>query len=563
MTAIQPYEAPVARRPLDLEDYIGIARRHSGWILGPLYAGFVISIVIAYCLPNVYEASAKLQIRPSQVSDNLIQTTVNQQLIERLAQIESVVTSRQSLSGLIQDPRLNLYPEERAKLPLEDVEDQMRKDIKVTMLNGDAATRRGVSVFSVSFSYRRRKEAQATVQALVTLFINQSAVAQREQQNTLKEVFTDELSQARADLEKKNQALTAFRKANDGRLPEQETMNMGYLASLQNQVSAVERELSRLANERLTLDTQLTFLKSQMAALDTVADESPAANSAAFRQSEEITRLNRQIDGIETSLQELRQIYKENYPDIRNYGKSLGVLKKKRDDLVAQQEAERAAAAAKPDEQKKAVNSKLIFSRNSIQGDIDKENALIVANQRDQEFQRKNQDRLNKEIEAYRARLAATSAIETQNVDLRRDAQAAADRYEKLQHNQDLVRENAELVSRGATEVLEQIDPPTVPMNPQSPKRPMIVGAGIALSLLIGLALAGVQEARDSSLKNLKDVRAYTNLPVLCSVPLLENTFLVKRKRRITFLAWAAAIIVGLLAVAAALAYYAAVIRAS
>src|SRR5215472_848367 len=136
MTAIQPYDAPVARRPLDLEDYIGIARRHSGWILAPLYAGFVLSIVIAYSLPNVYEATAKLQIRPSQVSDNLIQATTNQQLVERLAQIESVVTSRQSLSGLIQDPRLNLYPEERAKLPLEDVEDQMRKDIHVTMLNG-------------------------------------------------------------------------------------------------------------------------------------------------------------------------------------------------------------------------------------------------------------------------------------------------------------------------------------------------------------------------------------------------------------------------------------------
>ena len=34
MTAAQPYIA-VSRRPLDLEDYINVARRHSGWIAGP------------------------------------------------------------------------------------------------------------------------------------------------------------------------------------------------------------------------------------------------------------------------------------------------------------------------------------------------------------------------------------------------------------------------------------------------------------------------------------------------------------------------------------------------
>jgi hypothetical protein len=82
------------------------------------------------------------------------------------------------------------------------------------------------------------------------------------------------------------------------------------------------------------------------------------------------------------------------------------------------------------------------------------------------------------------------------------------------------------------------------------------VGGGTAASFLIGLALAGVQEAKDASLKNLKDVRAYTNLPVLCSIPLLENTLLVKRKKRITYLAWSAALVVGIVAICLSLAFY-------
>src|SRR5581483_2925452 len=74
--------------------------------------------------------------------------------------------------------------------------------------------------------------------------------------------------------------------------------------------------------------------------------------------------------------------------------------------------------------------------------------------------------------------------------------------------------------------------------KPVAPKRYYIIGVGCVVSLMLGLALAGVQEARDSSLKNLKDVRAYTNLPVLSSIPLLENSLLVKRKRRLAYVAW-------------------------
>jgi hypothetical protein len=57
-------------------------------------------------------------------------------------------------------------------------------------------------------------------------------------------------------------------------------------------------------------------------------------------------------------------------------------------------------------------------------------------------------------------------------------------------------------------------------------------------------------------LKNLKDVRAYTNLPVLSSIPLLENGLLVRRKRRLFWLAWSSAVMVGVAAMAAALYYY-------
>ena len=80
--------------------------------------------------------------------------------------------------------------------------------------------------------------------------------------------------------------------------------------------------------------------------------------------------------------------------------------------------------------------------------------------------------------------------------------------------------------------------------------------AGFNLHNQSGLVLAGAKEMKDTSLKNLKDVRAYTNLAVLSSIPLLENALLIRRKRRLLWLAWSSAIIIGSIAMSGSAYYY-------
>jgi polysaccharide chain length determinant protein (PEP-CTERM system associated) len=562
MTAAQPYIA-VSRRALDLEDYFSIARRHYGWIAGPAFAGLVISTVVAFCLPNVYVARAVMQIAPSQISENLVQSVVNQQLTERIQQMESNITSRQSLATLINDPRLNLYKDLKNKEPLEDIEDEMRQAVHI-VINPEISSRKGASIFTISFEYGSRKGAQDTVNALITRFIAESTNSQRDQQATLTEFFGDEVAQAKANLEKQTEALNRFRKDNEGRLPEQESMNIAALTSLQTEVNGIDQDLSRLSNEKLTLQTQITYLENELKLNSSFAQEiadSPLPTSAVARQNDDLNGINKSIEQLELDIQRLKQIYRPNYPDVKNAETNLKILQKKRDDLVAAQAKDQADEAAKPKPvQKKATNFNALASQTKIEGDIAHARALLQNNENDRDARLKKRESLNKEIGDYRARLAATSALEANYADLKRDYATAAEKYEKYQKQKDLTTQSGDLISRRATEYLDVLDPPTTPQKPTRPNRYLIVGAGFGLSLMLGFALAGLQEARDSSLKNLKDVRAYTNLPVLCSIPLLENTLLVKRKRRITALAWSAAVIVGILAVCGALVYYSSVI---
>ena len=112
------------------------------------------------------------------------------------------------------------------------------------------------------------------------------------------------------------------------------------------------------------------------------------------------------------------------------------------------------------------------------------------------------------------------------------------------------------LEERKAGENLEILDAPSLPEQASEPNRLFIAGVGTGLGLFFGVLMAGVKEMKDTSLKNLKDVRAYTNLPVLSSIPLLENGLLVRRKRRLFWLAWSTAIIVGTIAMSGSMYYY-------
>jgi polysaccharide biosynthesis transport protein len=556
----------ITRRALDLEDYIDIARRHVSWIVGPSLAGIVVSTVVAFMLPNVYISQAEMQITPKQISENIVKTTINQQLTERIVGMENEILSRTSLSTIIQDPRYNLYPSDRASKPVEDVIEQMRtRDIKITIdsLPGDGARR--ASAFKISFSYPNRLKAQQIVQLLVTKFTDQNQVTQAAQQKGQDSYINDELSQAKAQLSGLNEQLTKFRVEHAGQLPEQSGLNMAQLTSAQQQSNNINEALNRQAQERVQLDQRLTTLESQIELFNMFDKETGPTAPLTRQQNDQLISLDRAIETTESALVEMRQKYRPNYPELRDAENHLQNLKNQRDDLQKKQdEAEakaREAAGQTPEPAKKATNFAAAQSLSNVQGQIDATRAMITSKEMERANLMKEQAAVNKQLDSYQAKLAATSGIEAKYVELQTNQRAASEKFQELQSKQELTEQNGALLERRLGEQLEVLDPPSLPTQPASPKRWLIVATGAAIGFILGIALAGVQEAKDTSLKNLKDVRAYTNLPVLSSIPLLENALLVRRKRRIAYLGWSAAIIVGMVAVSVSLYYYSTTLR--
>jgi uncharacterized membrane protein YgdD (TMEM256/DUF423 family) len=168
----------------------------------------------------------------------------------------------------------------------------------------------------------------------------------------------------------------------------------------------------------------------------------------------------------------------------------------------------------------------------------------------------KRQAELHREILACQARIETSPINEQKYLALQREYQLAKNRYEEMSQRKAISETAGKLEDRKAGENLEVVDPPSLPEQPTDPQRIVIAAIGVGVGLMVGVFLAGAKEMKDTSLKNLKDVRAYTNLAVLSSIPLLENALLVRRKRRLFWLAWSTAVIVGLIAMSGSMYYY-------
>ena len=72
----------------------------------------------------------------------------------------------------------------------------------------------------------------------------------------------------------------------------------------------------------------------------------------------------------------------------------------------------------------------------------------------------------------------------------------------------------------------------------------------------MGVILVGIREVRDTSLKNLKDARLYTQLSILGSIPLLENDVVVQRRKQVMWVSWATGTILGVAIMAGSVAHY-------
>ena len=127
-------------------------------VAGCTLAGVLAAGIWAVALPERYVSKAVVRIGGDPTS------------LDRLQATELATLSRASLAEIIQRPNLNLYRNERKKLPMEGVIQEMRnRDLRIRRVDG--------TTFAVEFAGENPVTAQATVRALIGRLMDLNAAA--------------------------------------------------------------------------------------------------------------------------------------------------------------------------------------------------------------------------------------------------------------------------------------------------------------------------------------------------------------------------------------------------
>jgi uncharacterized protein involved in exopolysaccharide biosynthesis len=542
-----------ARRTLDIEDYIDIVRRHKAWILGPVFAALVVSVVVAFLWPDTYVSSAVIRIVPPQVPAQLVASNVSGDLQGRINSLVQLILNRATLLNIINTK--GLYKKELTRKPPDDVVDDMRShDIRVIPLQLSLQqTDRGPSypAFEIQFSYNNRFTAQQVVQDLVARFLEENVREISQETVSTTQFLRDQWDQAKKKLDGIEQQLTVFRSKNLGHLPEEAQSNYGQLNAMQMQMLNLNTAMNRVNQEKLLLENNLRIIREQFSSLK----DPTGGDQVLQQQNEKLLEKDREIAGLENALEGARERYKDTYPDVQRLIAMVANAKQQRDQIAKDEETKKPDKAAQP-VLPRPVNPQIIRDQRELTAQIERLQALIQAKDLEMDDYKKQAKEADAAIRAYQARIESAPVGIKEYDELIRERELAQREYQDLDGRLNSSSMSTALVNHQQGERLEQLDPPSLPQTPAQPKRPMIIAVGTGIGLMLGLCLAGAREVKDTALKNLKDVRAYTQLPVLGSIPLLENDVVVRRRRRLGWLAWSTACLVGVVIMSSSVVYY-------
>lgn len=486
------------------DEILRIVLRRKWLIVLPFVAAVIGSIYVARRVPQLYRSETLIMVVPQRIPDSIVKSTVTAKIEDRLPSISEAILSRSRLERIIND--FNLYPVERTRDVMEDVIVRMRADIKGPTLVGKES-------FRLSYVSSDAKTAQKVTERLASLYIDENRRDRENQAEDTNQFLESQLAAAKLRLLDYEKKLEEYQRQYSGQLPDQLTANLQAIANAQMQLQQVSESLNRARERRLLLERQLADAQT-LPAGSVVPETATAPGPPTAAQ---------QLQAARARLDAFKLQYTSDHPDVRALERTIRDLEGRAAEEARRPPQQNATATLSPVE---AVRQKRI---RDLTADIEVIDHQIAANVAEE-------SNLKQAIAGYQAKIDAVPTRRAELVELTRDYATVQTAYNDLLKKQEDSKLAANLERRQAGEQFRILDPASFPEKPYNRLLKLEVALGGSFGgLLLGLALVGLLEYRDSSFKTEDDVVRLLTLPVLAIVPVLipQRERQTQRRKRI------------------------------
>lgn len=548
-----------AHQALGLADYLAIVRRR----LGPMAAVFLvagtIAAVVALALPPVYRSTATILIQEQEIPSDFVRSTVTSFADERIQVISQQVMTSAVLLKLVEQH--GLYAEDRKWETNEQIVERMRGDIRLEPVSVEITDRRtgtrsqATIAFKLSYESRDPRSAQRVANELVTLYLNENIKTRTQRAAEASLFLGEEADRLQKQLEQLDASLTALKQRAQGSLPEHSSLNFQLLDRTDQEMARIERDAAMLQERIVLLENQLAqtppygslvgvggeriqspadrlkLLKSQYASLAGLYSEQHPDVIRVKREIEALERegvtalpdaedYSKEVAALESQLAAALDRYGEDHPDVQKLRRAIANVKSK------------AAGAAPADKRLSTRSDKPdnpVYLALANQIDSARAEVKLLQNQR---------AALDAKRRSFEARLSRIPEVERDYVDLLRERENTLVRYREIRAKLMQAEVAQELEKDRKAERFTLIEPPLQPERPFKPNRPAILFLGLVVSAAGSLGVTTVLEALDRTVKGARDLARRTAVPILGTIPRVEDHRTQQRKRRRKLLLW-------------------------
>lgn len=518
MATLETYTIAEPKPHIDSEWIRSFVRRRHMHFLLPFFIAWLLIWIISWVLPVRYKSTTTILVQQPTVPLNYVAPNISVNLQTRLASLTQQILSRTRL--LLIAKRLDLYGNRELPSTPDALVNSMRKDISIALVRDPTSA--DISGFTVSYSAPTPHIAQRVTNELTHLFIeNNQLTLQRESEDTTR-FLQQQLDKARASLAEQESKVKQFQSAHLGSLPAQETSNLQILSGLQSQLQNDEDSLGAAQQQQ----TYLQSLIEQYAAM-----QAPAALGNGHTST--LSEVDAQIAQMTSQLSILKTRYTERYPAVRDLEARIQAATRER----AQINEARTKSMSGQSTSGTVGATPVSLSSPSSPTFLQLKSQLEATRT---EIRNRQHDiaSLKHRIDSYQGRLNAAPAVEAELSDLNRG-------YNQSQANyNDLLKKESDSAMATSMEQMQQgerfsvLDPPSLPLYPDSPNRVRLSLIGLACGLAFGLLVAGMTEFLDDRLYRDEDIVRLLPVAVIGEIPEVSTEIELQHAKTRLRLGW-------------------------